>query len=38
MWAVTVRGLAKANDGASARNNAMEIFSLISNLFLPSYI
>ena len=38
MWAVTVRGLAKANDGASASNNAMEMFSLISILLLHSYI
>jgi hypothetical protein len=34
--AVAVLGFAKANDGANARNNAMEIFSLISNLLLPS--
>jgi hypothetical protein len=36
MWAVAVLGFAKANDGASASHNAMEILSLIRNLLLPS--
>ena len=33
IWAVAILGFAKAKDGASASNNAMEILSLISNLF-----
>ncbi len=31
IWAVAVLGFAKANDGASASHNAMEILNLISN-------
>jgi hypothetical protein len=38
MWGVAVLGLAKANEGASASTNAMEISSLINNLLPPFYI
>jgi len=38
MWPELDIGLAWAKTGASIKSTAMEIFSFISNLFLPSYI